>query len=147
MMKLYRVIALLAVLLIISTKSYGADLEHDIKRYGPTLSGYVEYVEDIADAEMQANALSYLQGLRHMWVFTFASDGYTEAQELDADITYDEMLVVAAQCVDETPDLVLYQDLLSEEMKPSQQDEFLVVAVHDILLENCRTWLRTQESM
>ena len=141
-------LTLVAIILFgLSQIAKGAEYVASIERFGPTLSGYVEYVEEHANADEQANALSYLQGLRHMWVFTFAVEGFNKAQEVNDTITYDDMLLVAAQCVDTTPDLVLYQDLLLEEMKPALGDNFLVVAVHDILLRECRDWLRTQESM
>ena len=135
------------IVLMLSQVAKGAEYVASIERFGPTLSGYIEYVEEHADADEQSNALSYLQGLRHMWVFTFAAEGFKEAELLNEDITYDDMLLVAAQCVDKTPDLVLYEDLLLAEMKPNSDDEFLVAAVHDVLLVKCREWLRTQESM
>ncbi len=123
----------------------GAEYVEDITTYGPTLSTYVEYVENIANAEEQGNALSYLQGLRHMWIFTFAVEGFDKAEEEQPGmVTYDDMLRVSAQCVATTPDLVLYDDLLREEMKPRAGDNYLVIIVHDVLLLACRKWLKSK---
>ena len=123
----------------------GADYVEDITTYGPTLSHYVDYVENIANAGERGNALSYLQGLRHMWIFTFAVEGYEKAQDENADLSYEDMLRISAQCVNETTDLVLYDDLLREEMKPEAGDNYLVIIVHDVLLLQCRQWLKSGE--
>ena len=123
----------------------GADYVEDLTQYGPTLGRYVEYVETIADPQEKANALSYLQGLRHMWMYTFSIEGWNNAEEVNPDITFGEMLAVTIECIKETPDLVLYDDLRLREMKPSQSDQYLAVVVHDVLLTKCQQWLKSQK--
>ncbi len=145
-MKMIHLVLVGLILVGFALVARGADYVEDITTYGPTLTGYVEYVENIANAEEQGNALSYLQGLRHMWIFTFAVEGFKEAEEtLPGAVSYEDMLQVAAQCVDETTDLVLYDDLRLLEMSPEHGDNYFVVETHDVLLLQCRKWLRNRD--
>ena len=124
----------------------GADYVEDITQYGPTLGAYVRVIERVDSNDPKLGlSLSYLQGLRHMWMYTFAIEGWNNAEEVNPDITFGEMLAVTIDCIRETPPLVLYKDLLLREMKPSQSDQYLAVVVHDVLQTKCQQWLKLQK--